>query len=63
MILDNFKIANKCSDVSLKTSEGVRYLGFMKMQAERYLRGDIGWNETDYTITTKGEELNKQITP
>lgn len=53
VILDNFKIANQGSDMPLKTSEAGSYLAFMKMQSERYLRGDIGWNEMDYTITAK----------
>jgi len=45
----------------MKTSEGASYLAFMKMQSERFLRGDIGWNEMDYTITVKGDQMSKQI--
>jgi len=63
VILDNFKIANEGRDYPVKTSEGATYLTFMKMQSERYLRGDIGWNEMDYTITAKGEQLGKEIRP
>ena len=61
VILDNFKIANEGRDVSLTTSEGVTYLTFMKMQSERYLRGEIGWNEMDYTIIDKGQAVTKDI--
>jgi len=60
-ILNNFKIANKGIDFPMKTSEGASYLAFMKMQSERFLRGDIGWNEMDYTITVKGDQMSKQI--
>ena len=60
-ILDNFKIANKGMDFPMKTSEGASYLAFMKLQSERFLRGDIGWNEMDYTITLKGDQMSKQI--
>jgi hypothetical protein len=60
-ILDNFKIANKGMDFPMKTSEGASYLAFMKTQSERFLRGDIGWNEMDYTITVKGDQMSKQI--
>jgi hypothetical protein len=63
VILDNFRTPNDDREISLKGSEAVTYLTFMKMQAERYLRGDIGWNEMDYTITAKGEQLGKEIRP
>jgi hypothetical protein len=63
VILENFKITNDGRDVQLKTSEGVTYLTFMKMQSERYLRGEIGWNEMDYTIGAKGEQMSKEIRP
>jgi hypothetical protein len=63
VILDNFRTANDDREVSLKTSQGLTYLTFMKMQAERYLRGEIGWNEMDYTIIAKREQLSKEMRP
>ena len=63
VILDDFRTPDDDGGTSLKTSAGLSYLSFMKMQSERYLRGDIGWNEMDYMITAKGEQLGKEIRP
>jgi hypothetical protein len=59
-ILNDLKPALQGQGIAPKTYDGAKYLAFMKMQAERYMRGEIGWNEMDYSIIAKGEELSKQ---
>jgi hypothetical protein len=39
-ILDDFKVANQGKPWTVSTHEGVLYFTFMKMQAERHLRGE-----------------------
>jgi len=60
-ILDDFRIANGGQPIVPKTSSASTDFSFMKMQAERYLKGDIGWNEMDYTIVSKGKEISREI--
>jgi len=63
VILDDFKVANAGQAWTVSTHDAVLYFTFMKMQAERHLRGEIGWYEMDYAIMSKGDELTKSIRP
>jgi hypothetical protein len=62
-ILDDFKVANQGKPWTVSTHQGVLYFTFMKMQAERHLRGEISWYEMDYAIMSKGDELTKSVWP
>ena len=62
-ILDDFKVANEGKPWTVSTHQGALYFTFMKMQAERHLRGETSWYEMDYAIMSKGDELSKSVWP